>query len=116
MRLLALFFACYFAFLSCLTCTDEAPVCQDQQQTTIGASHSDCGTGTLGDWCSPLCQCHCCGGAIVPAALTAQAAYPPAHRVGSQPPPRPLGRGRPHAGTRGRVAAAAGLTLPPLSC
>ena len=76
MRLLALFFACYFAFLSCLTCTDEAPVCQDQQQTTISASHSDCGAGTLGDWCSPLCQCHCCGGAIVPAALAAQVAYP----------------------------------------
>ena len=35
MRLLALFFAFYFACLSCLTCTDEAAVCKDQQQTTV---------------------------------------------------------------------------------
>ena len=76
MRLLALFFACYFAFLSCLTCTDEVPVGQDQPQTIVAASHSDCGAGALGDWCSPLCQCHCCGGAIVPAMLAAQLTYP----------------------------------------
>jgi hypothetical protein len=67
MRSLALFFAFYFAFLSCMTCTDEAPVCKDQAQTTIAASsHSDCGNDALGDWCSPLCQCHCCAGAVVP--------------------------------------------------
>ncbi|RSK45449.1 DUF6660 family protein [Hymenobacter rigui] len=67
MRLLALFFAFYFAILSCMSCTDEAPACKDQTQTTVvAASHSDCRTGALGDWCSPLCQCHCCGGAVMP--------------------------------------------------
>ncbi|WP_416381047.1 DUF6660 family protein [Hymenobacter sp. GOD-10R] len=67
MRLSTLFFALYFVCLSCLTCADETPVCQDQTQTTVAASsHSDCDTDALGDWCSPLCQCHCCGGAVVP--------------------------------------------------
>src|SRR6476661_21944 len=68
MRLLSLFFAFYFALLSCLSCADEAPACQGQPQTTIAAAaHTDCGTHAPGDWCSPLCQCHCCGGVIVPA-------------------------------------------------
>ena len=69
MRLLALFFAFYFACLSCLSCTDEATVCKDQQQTTVAASHSDCGAGALGDWCSPLCQCACCAGVALPQPL-----------------------------------------------
>jgi hypothetical protein len=79
MRLSALLFALYFACLSCLTCADEAPVCQDQTQTSVAASsHSDCGADALGDWCSPLCQCHCCGGAVVPLApLPALAQAPP---------------------------------------
>ena len=67
MRFLALFFAFYFACLSCLTCADEVTVCKNQTQATVAAtSHSDCGGNLLGDWCSPLCQCHCCGGAVVP--------------------------------------------------
>lgn len=67
MRLLSLFFAFYFAFFACMSCTDEATMCKDQSQTTAAAtSHSDCGSNMLGDWCSPLCQCHCCGGAVVP--------------------------------------------------
>ena len=50
-----------------MSCTDEAIVCKDQSQTTITATtHSDCGSNMMGDWCSPLCQCHCCGGAVVP--------------------------------------------------
>jgi len=76
MRLLALFFAFYLAFLSCLTCTDEAPVCKDQRQTTIATAHSDCGADAVGDWCSPLCQCHCCGGAVVPSTTLAATKYP----------------------------------------
>ena len=68
MRLLALFFAFYFAILSCMSCTDEATTCKDQQQSSVAATpHSDCGANALGDWCSPLCQCQCCGGAVVPA-------------------------------------------------
>lgn len=66
MRLLSLFFAFYFACLSTMTCTDEAAVCQDEQQTTVAAAwHADCGTDALADWCSPLCQCHCCGGVVM---------------------------------------------------
>lgn len=76
MRLLALFFAFYFAFLSCLTCTDEVPVCKDQRQTTVAAAHSDCGTAALGDWCSPLCQCHCGGGVVLPVTGFAAGDYP----------------------------------------
>ncbi|WP_420840957.1 DUF6660 family protein [Hymenobacter busanensis] len=69
MRLLVLFFAFYFACLSCLSCADEADVCKYQTQTTVAATaHSDCSNGALGDWCSPFCQCHCCGGAVVPQA------------------------------------------------
>lgn len=69
MRLLALFFAFYFACLSTLTCADGEVVCKDTKQTTVAAaSHTDCDAGALGDWCSPLCQCHCCGGAVVPQA------------------------------------------------
>lgn len=76
MRLLCLIFACYFAFLACLSCADEVPVRPHQTHPTVtAAAHADCTTGALGDWCSPLCQCHCCGGAVVaqvpPAALTA---------------------------------------------
>ncbi|WP_394368817.1 DUF6660 family protein [Hymenobacter guriensis] len=66
MRLLSLLFAFYFACLSCMTCSDEVPACKDKTQTTVTAtSHSDSATDALGDWCSPLCQCHCCGGAVV---------------------------------------------------
>lgn len=90
MRLLALFFACYFACLSCLSCTDEVPVCKDQPQTTVAASHSDCGAGALGDWCSPLCQCHCCGGAVVPVALANQVVYPQPPAWATSPHHAPL--------------------------
>ena len=71
MRLLALLLAFYITCLSCLPCTDEAKVCVEQTQTSfIAAPHSDCGRNELGDWCSPLCQCQCCAGALaVPLAV-----------------------------------------------
>ncbi|WP_345117903.1 DUF6660 family protein [Hymenobacter algoricola] len=66
MRLLALFFAFYFAGLSCLSCADEVAAGQNQRQTTVAARPpSDCRPAGPGDWCSPLCQCHCCGGAVL---------------------------------------------------
>lgn len=75
MRLFALLFSLYLACLSCLPCADEVAVCVEQAQTCIRAG-SPAGSGhNLGDWCSPLCQCHCCGGVIVPVALGAQADY-----------------------------------------
>jgi hypothetical protein len=77
MRLLTLFFAFYFACLSCQTCTDEVTVCKDQTQNTVAAvSHSDCGKDALGDWCSPLCQCHCCGGVVLFPVNPAPVEYP----------------------------------------
>ncbi|WP_044000350.1 DUF6660 family protein [Hymenobacter swuensis] len=67
MRLFALLFALYLACLSCLPCADdEVPTCAEPAQTSISATpHSDCGRNAFGNWCSPLCQCHCCAGAVV---------------------------------------------------
>ena len=65
MRLFALLFSVYLTCLACMPCADDVPVCVAQAQTSISAAtHSDCGRN-LGDWCSPLCQCHCCAGAVV---------------------------------------------------
>jgi len=67
MRLLSLLFAFYFACLACMTCADEVSVCKEQAPVTVAATaHSDCHSSELGDWCSPLCQCHCCGSAVIP--------------------------------------------------
>ena len=68
MRLLTLLFAFYVACLACLPCTDEVVGCVEQTTQTTIAAHSDCGRADFGDWCSPLCQCHCCAGAVVPPA------------------------------------------------
>ena len=66
MRLFALLFSLYLACLSCLPCADEVQTCVEPAQASISAaSHSDCGRNALGDWCSPLCQCHCCAGAVL---------------------------------------------------
>ena len=86
MRLLSLFFACYFAFLSCMGCTDEAVVCQDQAQSTVAAAaHSDYNADAMGDWCSPLCQCQCCGAVVVALPDVAAVAYPQLVEWGSSP-------------------------------
>lgn len=79
MRLFSVLFALYLACLSCLACADEVVVCLDQPPTAtvVTAAHHDCGTGTIGDWCSPLCQCHCCGGLVVPPAAVATLVQPP---------------------------------------
>jgi hypothetical protein len=66
MRLFALLLSLYLTCLSCMPCTDEVEVCVAQAQTTISATpHSDCGKNSFGDWCSPLCQCHCCAGVVL---------------------------------------------------
>ncbi|MGI4759826.1 MAG: DUF6660 family protein [Janthinobacterium lividum] len=78
MRLFALLFSLYLTCLSCLPCADEVQVCVEQTQQSISAaSHSDCSHG-MGDWCSPLCQCHCCAGAVVNLLGTATLAFPKA--------------------------------------
>jgi len=77
MRLFALLFSLYLACLSCLPCADDVQVCVEQAQASISAaSHSDCGRNALGDWCSPLCQCHCCAGAVVTLFEAAKLAFP----------------------------------------
>ena len=77
MRLFALLFALYLACLSCLPCADEALGDVKQAPTSISASpHSDHGRAALGDWCSPLCQCHCCAGAVVSFIGAAPLAFP----------------------------------------
>lgn len=67
MRLLTLLFSLYIACLSCLPCMDEAVVCVEQAGQTTVAAHTDYSRANVGDWCSPLCQCHCCAGAVAPA-------------------------------------------------
>lgn len=66
MRLFALLLSLYLTCLSCMPCADDVAVCVAQAQTSMHATeHSDCGKNGLGDWCSPLCQCHCCAGAVL---------------------------------------------------
>ncbi|OGX87925.1 hypothetical protein BEN47_10385 [Hymenobacter lapidarius] len=77
MRLFALLFSLYLACLSCLPCADEALGGVKLAPTSISASaHSDHGRAVLSDWCSPLCQCQCCAGAVVSFAGTARLAFP----------------------------------------
>jgi hypothetical protein len=67
MRLLALFFACYFAVLGCLSCAEEEVRAEPSQVATIQPAPRQHPTPAP-DWCSPLCQCHCCPGFAVPQA------------------------------------------------
>ncbi|MBF9219472.1 DUF6660 family protein [Hymenobacter ruricola] len=66
MRLLALLLSLYLTCLACLPCADDVATCAAPAQTSVSpASHSEGGQHDLGDWCSPLCQCHCCAGAVL---------------------------------------------------
>lgn len=77
MRLFALLFSVYLSCLACMPCADDVPVCVAQAQTSISATpHSDCGQNGLGDWCSPLCQCHCCAGAVIAPIRAMQLVFP----------------------------------------
>lgn len=67
MRLLALFFACYFAVLGCLSCAEEEVRAEPNQVATIQPAPRQRPTPAP-DWCSPLCQCHCCPGFAMPQA------------------------------------------------
>ncbi|GAB2796467.1 hypothetical protein HNQ93_004360 [Hymenobacter luteus] len=64
MRFLSLLFALYFAVLGCLPCTDEALPTSSETAFVTSANHSHNKSSEI-DWCSPLCQCHCCPGAIM---------------------------------------------------
>jgi hypothetical protein len=94
MRLLALLFAFYFAVLGCLPCTDVEPGAEQAMTTAvIQATQHGCGSSQGGvDWCSPLCQCHCCAGFALPTAPVVAFAVQPAvqysvRRFAAQPVP-----------------------------
>lgn len=77
MRLFALLLSVYLTCLSCMPCADDVAVRVAHAQTTVSAaSHSDCDQHGLGDWCSPLCQCHCCPGAVLGPIIAVQLAFP----------------------------------------
>jgi len=80
MRVLALLLALYFSVLGCLPCADVEPSAAPTEGTVIRTTQHEGGTSQGGiDWCSPLCQCHCCAGfAMPPAPVLAFVARPPA--------------------------------------
>lgn len=65
MRVFALFFACYFAVLGCLSCAVDEVRAEAGHAATVQADPHHC-PAPAADWCSPLCQCHCCPGFAVP--------------------------------------------------
>jgi hypothetical protein len=67
MRILALLFALYFSVLGCLPCADVEPNAVPKQGTVMRTAQHE-GSSSQGsiDWCSPLCQCHCCAGFAMP--------------------------------------------------
>ncbi|MBC7446712.1 MAG: hypothetical protein H7330_01480 [Hymenobacteraceae bacterium] len=71
MRVFALLFACYLTLLSCLPCTDEVERVVTAVATTLTAGPTAEHHERAPDWCSPLCQCHCCAGVVVPMNLAA---------------------------------------------
>ncbi|RYY11516.1 MAG: hypothetical protein EOO36_18890 [Cytophagaceae bacterium] len=55
--------------LGCLPCADVEPGTTPTTGTIVRAAHHEGGTSQSGlDWCSPLCQCHCCAGFAMPPA------------------------------------------------
>ncbi|GAA4388536.1 hypothetical protein GCM10023186_35150 [Hymenobacter koreensis] len=92
MRFFSVFFALYLAILACLPCADEVPTPADGVQTYVEAPQHNTADHGVADWCSPLCQCHCCAGTSLPSgsvvALPAQGgAYAAAPRFARLTPP-----------------------------
>jgi hypothetical protein len=77
MRFFSVFFACYLALLACLPCVDREPVRPNSTQTVVSATSHDAASHAGVDWCTPLCQCHCCAGTSLPTALRIALAVPP---------------------------------------
>jgi hypothetical protein len=67
MRVFALLFALYFTVLGSLSCAVEEVGAEHGQVTTVQPAPRQRPTPAP-DWCSPLCQCHCCPGFAVPQA------------------------------------------------
>lgn len=68
MRVIALFFTLYFTVLGCLSCAVEEVRAEPGRATTIQPAPRH-RPAPAADWCSPLCQCHCCAGFAVPRPL-----------------------------------------------
>ena len=66
MRVFALWFACYFTLLACLPCTDEVGRAATAVATTLTAGPTADHHDSAPDGCSPLCQCPCCAGVVLP--------------------------------------------------
>jgi hypothetical protein len=67
MRFFSVLFAFYLAILACLPCADKAVMPLDSARTYVNiASHESDGPLSHTDWCTPLCQCHCCSGTSLP--------------------------------------------------
>lgn len=94
MRVFALLFAFYFTVLGGMACP-EVEVCAGPPQSAVLQAFPREGgnlPGGVGDWCSPLCQCHCCPGFAVPAGLPLTFGIRPdtkylARRFGARPGP-----------------------------
>lgn len=72
MRAFALLFAFYLTLLSCLPCTDEGTREGELAATALTTSPAaDDSHEHAPDWCSPLCQCHCCAAVTLPTSLAA---------------------------------------------
>ncbi|WP_460577745.1 DUF6660 family protein [Hymenobacter coalescens] len=68
MRAFAFIFAIYLSVLACLTCADEVARPEPKQAQLTAATHPYGSNDAPSDWCSPLCQCHCCPGVTLPVA------------------------------------------------
>ena len=80
MRFFSLLCALYFAVLGCLPCTDEVPPTGGETAFAISANHRRDEPSEI-DWCSPLCQCSCCPGAVLLAGRAATLTYAPVSPV-----------------------------------
>lgn len=92
MRFFTVLFAFYLAILACLPCADKAATPQGGVRTYVSTSHESDAAHTRSDWCTPLCQCHCCAGASLPTRTDVVLAAPagthvPAARFARLAPP-----------------------------
>jgi hypothetical protein len=82
MRFFSVFFAFYLALLACLPCADAVPATTDSARTYVSAADHNSDSPGHVDWCSPLCQCHCCSGTSLPSAtILAFASTPRAYEA-----------------------------------
>jgi hypothetical protein len=62
MKYLAVIWAILIFFLSCIPCTDSGESMEQDGLTMVQTDPAHHDAGADADLCSPLCECHCCGG------------------------------------------------------